>query len=225
MTRIRFTGILTALAAALLFAAPAPAKETKKQDAAPAAANPYLAQIDDMAKDLAGKLSPEEAEALGLVRHSFGLVRSVGVVRRNVEHATGLCLKANPDMKTRMGSRFETWNAKIVAALDEQDRNLKRAAGKENFRNPAAVKAYLDLLDKAGKYAEDRLDVQVVTTPEACARLQQSMDETETVLTGLIRDIKWPSPSAADPADEATPAAAKDAEGGKDAGKKENVSP
>lgn len=219
MTRIRFTGVLTALAAtALLLAAPAAAtaKEADKTKATPPA-NPYIVKIDEMAKDLAGKLSSEEAEALGLVRHSFGLVRSVGVVRRNVEHATGLCLKANPDMKAQMSPRFDSWNAKIKTALDEQDRNLKRASGKENFKDPAAVKAYLDLLDKAGKYAEEHLDVQVVTTPEACARLQKSMDETETVLTGLIHEIKWPSTPAADPA--------KDAGSGKGGEKKETASP
>jgi hypothetical protein len=60
------------------------------------------------------------------------------------------------------------------------------------------------------KYAENKLDKTIVTTPEACKNLTDSMAETSKVILGLITDMDWPAPGKtpekkADEAGEKTP--------------------
>ena len=54
------------------------------------------------------------------------------------------------------------------------------------FDNPKQVREYLDAIDEMAEYADDRLEKKVVTTPEACRHLIDSMDKSSEVILGLI---------------------------------------
>ena len=193
-------------AIALFFPTAKIAANELKKDPAPAASespekqepqNPYLAKADTKAKELAAAMSDEEAHHAGLVRQSFGVMRSIGVVRRNVENAVKLCGKDNPDLKDAIDARFTAWNGEIGTALKEQEKHFKKAVSADFFKKPGDVQAYLDLLDNAAGYAEEKMDKQVVTTPDACTDLQTSMDTTQKTLLELLAGLPWPgSPSA-----------------------------
>ena len=185
---------------------PAPAQESAKSEAAkekPAVLkNPYLEKVDAKAKELAAALSEEESRNVGMVRQSFGVLRSIGVVRRNVDNAVKLCAKANPDMKKPLQERFDTWEGEVAKHLKAQEKNLKKAVSKDHFKQPGEVQEYLDLLDNAAGYAEEKMSKEVVTTPEACTHLQKSMDQTQKVLTDLLGELPWPQVAAAAPAED-----------------------
>mgnify|MGYP007077435596 CR=1 FL=1 len=183
-------------------------KDDKKGDT-PAAVkvdNPHLVKVEDMAKALAESLNEEQSEALGLIRLSFGMVRSVSVVRDNVGDAVKKCGDDNEDMKDDLSARHKAWDDNIAPLIAKNEKLLSGALSKDRFGDHAGkVEAYLDELDKAAIHAEEKLDKQIVTTPEACTHLLESMDETEATLVALLDDITWPEDGAPETEESAAP--------------------
>jgi len=190
--RFQMVMMLTIMAVAAFSALPAPAQaESPQVTAAPE--NPYLAQIDTKARALAANLSADEAQALAQIRESFGLIRSVRAVRKSVAGAVQQCGDTNPDMKEAMDMRFQRWSYNLRPVLEAQEQKLEQAvSAPQRFDEPAEIKAYLDIIDKAADHAERHLGTQVVTTPEACQSLLNSMDRTEENLLNLLAQVSWP---------------------------------
>jgi hypothetical protein len=69
---------------------------------------------------------------------------------------------------------------------------MDKAIKKSAFPDEKKVKSYLNLIDEAAGHADKQLEKTVVTTPEACDHLLKSMDETETTVSKLLTEIKWP---------------------------------
>lgn len=154
--------------------------------------NPHIQEMNDQAKVLAKSLSPDEAEFLGQIRDNFGVLRSVDVARKSVADAVKLCADKNPDLKDAITKRHDTWDGQIGKAIDAQDKALDQEVTKDNFKNPAQIKAYLDTIDKAAHYADSHIEKKIITTPEACKNLMSSMDDTQKVILGMVNDMKWP---------------------------------
>jgi len=177
-------------------AAPAFAADEPAAAAPPAAAavesNPHIQAMNDKAKALAAVLTEEEATTLGTIRDNFGILRSVEIARTSVKEAVLLCAEKNPDMKDEITKRHKTWDSEIEAVSKKQDATLDKAVTKERFSDPAKVKDYLDTIDKAAHFSDESIEKQIITTPEACKNLMNSMDETQKVITGMISDMKWP---------------------------------
>ena len=184
--------------------APAAAEKSDKPataDKTAAKENPFRAEISAMARELAKEYSKEQALALAQIRNGFGMIRAVRLVKNDVDHAVKACGKDNPDMNADMTVRFEKWSASVDPLLKKNSGDMDAAIDAGTFPDKKKVKAYLDLIDKAAKYADSQITKNVVTTPEACSGLMKSMDETEPTMINLLQSIVWvPAAPATSPA-------------------------
>ena len=55
-------------------------------------------EIQQKGQSLAASFTPEETARLAILRNSFGMIRSVELVRQNIDDAVKACGKKNPDM-------------------------------------------------------------------------------------------------------------------------------
>lgn len=179
------------LAASILVPGAQAAGESGKKAATD---NPHLLKAQEQARAIAGSFSEAEIRDLAQIRDAFGLVRSVQVVKRDVVRAVGQCGKANPEMKGFMEAGLKSWDQAVSAAVDPRDKEIKTIIRDGRFKKPKEVEAFLESLDKAAQFAENKLDKRVVTTPEACTGLAKSMDETQDVITSKMGEIKLPAP-------------------------------
>jgi hypothetical protein len=62
------------------------------------------------------------------------------------------------------------------------------------------VKTYLNLVDKSAEYADSKIEKNIITTPEACGSLLESMDQTGPTMAQLLDSITWPGLAASVPA-------------------------
>lgn len=185
-------------------AAADPAAAPQDQKTEPAE-NPSVKAVNDKAAALAKNLSADEIKTLGQVRENFGYLRSIGIALESVEDATKQCGQKNSSMKKEMTSRHKLWAEKIAKAKAAQETSLDAALTEKNFKDPAPVKDYLDAIDAMARDSEKKIEKQVVTTPEACKSLQESMDNTEQVILKILDEMRWPGDTPAKPAEEAKP--------------------
>ena len=128
-----------------------------------------------------------------MIRESYGIIRSVYAVQRDVGHAVELCGNDNPDLKEEISARFSQWNQAVEPVLKDQDKNLQAAIEKQSYKKPKDVNAYLDNIDDAAEYADKMLDKKVITTEEACKSLLASMDRTEGNIVSILDEAPIPA--------------------------------
>jgi hypothetical protein len=157
--------------------------------------NPYLSQIEKKTEELGAKLNKQAQEHLYYVREGFGVTRVIGIVRSDVDAAVKACGKANPDMKADIEAQFAAWKAEVDPVVKEKEKNIEAAINEQTYLKPKEIKDYLKLIELAGQHANQDLDKQIVTTPEKCKDLMESMDDTQAVVSKLLGDMKllpWP---------------------------------
>jgi hypothetical protein len=204
------------------------ADEAAKSEAAPAksadsaeiekamASNPYKDDMQEKAKQLSAALGDKEVKNLGVLLQSFGMVRSVHVAHDKVHKAVEKCAAANADLSQKINERYNDWDSKLTPKMAEQEKKMSDTLASDKFTHATEIKAYLDIIDKAAAYADEQQKTEVVTTPDACKGLMESMDKTGPTLTQILDEMKWPTeaitaadaPAAASPAKEEAPAAA-----------------
>lgn len=159
--------------------------------------NPYLKEIETTTARLGKELSPSALKHLYYIREGFGATRVVLIVRKDVEDAVKACGKANPDMKEAMNAEFSGWSAEIDPVIKEKQNLMDQAIKGQDYAKPKEIRDYLNLIEKAGNHANSQVDKQIVTTPEACTKLKESMGTTKTVVSKLLNDVQflvWPLP-------------------------------
>lgn len=191
--------ILIVFLLAVLAAGPVRA-ESAAPDKTPSAqtVNPHIEKMNEKAKALAQSLTEQEAKDLGQIRGNFGVLRSIGIIRKGVGEAVSLCAEKNPDLSEPIKTRHEKWLSDINAGLEKQEKSLEDALGGKRFTDEKQVRDYLDTVDAAAEYADKNMEKTIVTTPEACTKLKDSMDETQGVILKLITDMTWPADHALD---------------------------
>lgn len=214
-----------AMAAAPALAAGGTAKNAGDQKAAEgaqdpvtqelrSAENPHVAVIEQRARELVAPLSQPQMKDLFLMRESYGLIRSVEIVQRDISRAVRLCGEDNADLKDPMAARLKKWNGTVDPVLKERMAALQSAIDDQDFAKPEKIRSYFKSLDDAAVYAEKKFDKRVVTTPEACKGLLQSMDGTQNEVANIMKDLKVPEFAAgnAEPTVPKDPAPAKKAD-------------
>lgn len=209
--------VLMAAAALLALSFPVHAEE-KSPDAPPAAAaetpapapevkfdNPHLKEMNDQAEALSKTLTKEEAALLGQIRDNFGIIRSIEVARKSVKQAAAMCSEKNPDLKDEMTKHQKEWHENIGASLDRQQKSLDKSITKKRFADPKAIKTYFETIDNAARFADNDIEKTIVTSPEACKNLMNSMAETQKTITGMLDAMTWPEDAPVEPVKEAAP--------------------
>ncbi len=154
--------------------------------------NPYLDKLQEASVEFIKDVPDDGVKALYLIREAYGILRSVHSVKKDVGHAVDLCGKENSDLEGDMDSRFKEWSDNVTPALKTQDEKLDALIKKQSYKKPKDVKSYLKNIDNAAEYADKMLDKQVVTTPDACQSLLESMDRTETNIVELLGQTAMP---------------------------------
>jgi asparagine synthetase B (glutamine-hydrolysing) len=191
---MKFRSVLVP-AVALCVMLPAVAAVAATEKTAPGLDNPYLPKIEKATTDLGDKLDKNALKHLYYVREGFGATRAVMLVRRDVDAAVKACGKANPDMKGDLDAEFSKWTSEVDPIVKQNETMINRAIAEQTYIKPKEINDYLKLIQQAGEYANKEIDKQIVTTPEACASLEKSMDKTRTAVSKLLSEMKllvWP---------------------------------
>jgi len=184
---MRLSSLALALVAFAIIPAYAQDSPAKKSD------DPAIQAIRDKAAEMAKTLTREESDALAQINAGFGIVRAVGIARADVSRAVDECSKKNPDMSKALKKEFSNWSGKVDPILKDHQKKMKKAIHGGVFKNPDDVDAYLALIDKAAKKADDKMEKRVVTTPEACKGTQEALSSTGDSLAELLGKITWPA--------------------------------
>jgi hypothetical protein len=108
-----------------------------------------------------------------------------------------------------MNERFSSWTATVDPAVKTKEAEIESAILAQAYVKPKEIWDYLKLIEQTADYANRQIDKQIVTTPEACGGLLQSMDKTEKVVTDLVAGmalVPWPPEQTPESAGEKTPA-------------------
>lgn len=154
--------------------------------------NPYLEELRALTDEIAGGLNEDELRVLYHIRQSFGITRSVGIVRNDIARAVELCGEANLALKTAMDNRFKEWVHAVNPVLDESEGKMEKAIDKQSFREPADIRDYLQLVRKMADFTDAQIKKFPVTTEDACKSLLQSMNSTQDHLLRLMEALAIP---------------------------------
>lgn len=180
-----------ALALYLLIPAPAHAQNTKLNEMLD---NPYKEKVRLEAAALKEQLNEEEINNLALIRRGFGTIRTVQLVRKEVHDAVALCGKNVPEAGPKVTAQFNDWQDTIQPLLDRNKRLLEASITEGFFRNPEAVRSFLETVDQAALFENGKNPTTPKATPSSCKKLTKTLHETEHRLANILRDVEWPKP-------------------------------
>lgn len=192
---------LAAITALLSGALAAPARPFAQEKAPPPAKTPIDA-LRDYTIEMIDGMDEEQLRYIYEIRTRHGIGRAVDVVRRDIGNAVEQCGRKHPEMKTGLTGSFDAWKKAIEPLLEDSRASLKDAIANQKFVAPAKIDKLLSLVDKAGKYTEEQVEKEIVTTKEACTTLLNSMSDTRENLSRLLRETLSSVPVPAPPATE-----------------------
>lgn len=167
--------------------------EKTVEDPAAEVRSAYKEKIEAATKELGETFSEEQNISMGRIRMNFGIIRAIGIMKQEIGDAAKKCGDANKDMKDSLTKRFTAWEKTVTPLLKEDEKNLEDSIKKSSFPDEKKVHDYLDLVDEAAEAGDKALgEKSVVTTPEACRYLLESMDKSEPMVITLLKGIKWP---------------------------------
>jgi len=190
---MKFVSLAICFATLMVLCSPVRAAEPAEKGSL---VNPYRDEIMVMAKDLSKEYSKEQALVLSKIHGGFGMIRAVRLVKNDVAKAVKVCAQDNPDLAEKITARFDQWNDGIEPLLVQNKERMNNAINDGGLPNEKKLKAYLDLIDKAAAHADSKIEKKIVSTPDACEGLIQSMDRTEPTMVELLQNIKWPGAAA-----------------------------
>ena len=145
-----------------------------------------MRELEEYTASLLKGLEQHQAQYIYKIRQEFGVIRSVQVIRSDIEKAVKSCGEENPDMKENISTRFNDWNDEILPKLAVADVALKDAIQRQSFRPTVRVTILLDHVQAAFEERDSKINKIPVTTLEACENLMQSLDDTEERLKELM---------------------------------------
>lgn len=153
--------------------------------------NPHIKIVEDKARALVAPLTQAQMQDLYIMRDGYGILQSVNIVVRDVGNAVRLCGEDNPDLKKDMDARYKKWETAVSPVLKDNMAKLQKTIDQQTFTSPKMIRDYFKALDDATAYAEKKFDKRVVTTPEACNKLRDSMDDTQGALVKLLGEMRF----------------------------------
>lgn len=125
-------------------------------------------------------------------RNKHSIIRSIQVVRRDIQNAVKACGKENKDLKQEMNTRLSSWEKAVLPILDTARKFLKTELKEQDAFHVSDYEHVMALNDKAYEYSEGKIKKTPVTTPKACRGLLNSMDRTEDTLISLLQETLLP---------------------------------
>ncbi|MCI5059799.1 MAG: hypothetical protein MRY79_01870 [Alphaproteobacteria bacterium] len=182
--------LIIALMVAFICVAPpvlAQEKETeKKQKPTP------VSQWVEAENKLLDTLGKPNQKTFFIFRNKHSVMRSIEIVRRDIQNAVKACGKANPNLKKDMNKRFKSWEKAVLPILKTARKFLDTELKEQDAFHVSDYHHVMKLNDKAYEYSESKIEKTPVTTVEACEGLLASMDRTEDKLIGLLQEILLP---------------------------------
>ncbi|MEM9469257.1 MAG: hypothetical protein AAF988_03755 [Pseudomonadota bacterium] len=142
--------------------------------------------------DLIEPLSKEQQETFFIIRNKHSVIRTLRVVRDDINKAVKLCAKENDDLKEEINTRFDDWEEAVLPILKEADKFLKTEIKEQSVVKPSEFRSVLKLNDKAYKFSQSKIKKQPVSDEKSCKGLIKSMDKTEDELIALLQNILLP---------------------------------
>jgi hypothetical protein len=179
--------------AALLFFAFNPAashaqenKEEKKVESTP------ITEWIAAENALLDTLPKQNQKIFFVLRNKHSVIRTIGVVRRDIKNAVKACGKENPNLKKPMNERFKEWENAVMPILDEAKKFLEIELKEQEAFHVSDYRYVTKLNDKAFEFSESKVTKTPVTSQEACEGLLKSMNDTEDNLINILQDILLP---------------------------------
>lgn len=181
--------IIAALFIACLLSCPlsgraeeAPA-EPKKEQATP---QTPVQKLDDATARMTEGLGKNELLQFRAIEQSYRTIHAVEDVESSVRRAVEACGQKNPDLREKMDARFQSWKDALRPTIKEAYKKLDKMILLQDFSEPSGIRKYLKLFDAAVAYKNQGVESKPVTEPQACLKLEKSMDETEKSLSSLL---------------------------------------
>ncbi len=147
-----------------------------------------LVILDTATKDMLKGLDENQAKQFSAISNSFGVIRSVEDVQQSISRAVESCSANNPDLKSSISDRFESWKESIRPVMKKARTKLDKMVLLQSFAQPSDVRAYLKKFDEAVIYRNQQLKPVPIQKPEECQKLQSSMQKTQEDLVNLITE-------------------------------------
>ena len=154
--------------------------------------NPHMQKAQDKAVAIAKTFTPVELENLSVIKDAFGIIRAVRVTNKSVEATVKKCGTENPEMKAEMDEEYALWKNGVVTMMRDKEKIMKLSINDGRFSKPKDVTGFLDLIDKAAQYADDKMEKNILSTPSSCESLKKSMTRTSKKLEEMLGQLSFP---------------------------------
>ena len=168
-------------AGALLFGAamPAMAQDTAKAESVQALHEATAALTKDLTE-------PQKLHFYAIY-NNYNLIKTVEIVRGDVEMAVDSCGKENPDLKDKIAGRFAAWKDEVNPILAEAQGHTDNMVIVQDYVPPESIENIFTKVDAARADAQAQVTKVPVTSLEACNFLHDKMDETQANMIKLLR--------------------------------------
>jgi hypothetical protein len=151
-----------------------------------------ITQWIDAENKVLDSLSKDSQQVFYILRNKHSVMRSVEVVKRDVSNAVEACGENNKDMTDAMNARFKQWKESVNPILDDAKEFLELELTEQDAFEVKDFKRVTQMNDEAYDFSESQIKKQIVTTPEACQGLLDSMDRTEQKLIDILKEALLP---------------------------------
>lgn len=131
-------------------------------------------------------------EVFFVLRNKHNVIRTIEIVHRDVAKAAKACGKENEDIKKPINARLKSWEKAVLPILKTAEKFLETELKDQDAFHVSDYRHVTELNDEAFEYSDAQVEKQIVTTPEACQKLLESMDRTEDELVSLLQEILLP---------------------------------
>ena len=154
--------------------------------------NPYIQKAQDKAVQIAKTFTPVELENLSVIKDVFGIIRAVRVTDKSVAATVKKCGTENPEMRSEMDEEYGVWKNSVIRMMNDKEKLMKMSINDGRFSQPKEVTSFLDLIDRAAQYADDKMEKNILSTPSSCESLKKSMVRTSDKLEEMLTELSFP---------------------------------
>jgi hypothetical protein len=141
----------------------------------------------DRVVHMTSKLDKAQASHFFVMYSNYSIMSLVNNVEKDVGEAVQKCGEANPEMKTKVDSRYEGWKTTVSKAREEAKKNIDNMVAAQDYASQTEMNEIFSMVDKTRIEADTRFQRIPVSTPEACEFMLTKMDETEKTMDQILR--------------------------------------
>lgn len=136
---------------------------------------------------VASKLDKAQASHFFVMYSNYSIISLTNNVEKDVAEAVQKCGDENPELKSKVDSRFDGWKTTVSKAREEAQTNIDNMVAAQDYVPKDDLDQIFALVDKTRIEADSRFQRIPVSTPEACEFMLTKMDETEKTMDQLLR--------------------------------------